>query len=50
MPDIPTDGLPLADRCRLAVSAFLLGGLSPMAALRVHWHVIRAHREGRRSR
>jgi hypothetical protein len=49
MPDIPTDGLPLADRCRLAVARALLGGLSPISQVRLHWHVIQAHRARRAS-
>jgi hypothetical protein len=39
MPEIPTGGLPFADRLLLRVANWATGRLSPMGALRCHWHL-----------
>lgn len=41
MPEIPTEGLPPADRLRLRVANPILGGLSPMAVIRLAHHLPR---------
>lgn len=41
MHDIPRDGLPLADRARLACALWLLNGLSAPGLIRVRWHLPR---------
>lgn len=38
--DIPTEGLPFPDRARLALANWLLGGLGPMARIRLRWHLV----------